>query len=153
MPRSSTTNTRLIIEYYHNDEGYSSAEIDQFVHVLRTIYAKTEVSHSRDFDQQYFAGITQEVSALTGNLRKNYAYIRLMQPRLDEVFTLEGNVLWNLDDKSMLLFVEGEYETTTNIFLFFRSDLPINFTGQETSEFGGLGIRSLSLRIAAKVYF
>ncbi len=165
LHHSFPSNTRLIIEYYHNDEGYSSAEIDQLVNVLQTIHAKTEFSHSNDFyfvsrrinstgnEQQYFAGVNQEVSALTGNLRKNYAYIRLMQPRLDEVFTLEGNVLWNLDDKSMLLFAEGEYETETNIFVFLRADIPVNFTGKETSEFGGLGVRNLSLRLGAKVYF
>ena len=152
LHHSFPSNTRLIIEYYHNDEGYSSAETDQLVNVLQTIHAKTDFSHN-DFYQQYFAGVNQEVSALTGNLRKNYAYIRLMQPRLDEVFTLEGNVLWNLDDKSMLLFAEGEYETETNIFVFLRADIPVNFTGKETSEFGGLGVRNLSLRLGAKVYF
>jgi len=156
LHHSFPSNIRLIIEYYHNDEGYSSAEVDELVDVLQTIgmrLGQTQPPVPNDFYQHYLVGVNQEVSALTGNLSKNYAYIRLMQPRLDERFTIEGNVLWNLDDSSMLLFAEGAYETTTNIFVFMRADAPVNFNGEDTSEFGGLGVRSLSLRLGGKVYF
>ena len=158
---SFSTNTRLIVEYCHNDEGYSSAEMDQLVDALRTIWrTRSHVGADSAFvrpdipnPDDDLVDVHQEISARTGNLRKNYVYVRLMQPRLDEVFSLEGNLLWNLDDRSMLLFAEGEYETATNISVSLRTDIPIDVAGEDTSEFGGLGVRSLSLRLGAKVYF
>ncbi|MGE5576734.1 MAG: hypothetical protein ACM3TT_05995 [Syntrophothermus sp.] len=123
--RNFASNTFLLLEYYHSQEGWNDQEVENYYKLLAAPL------------------ITPEVTALLqteiGDLRQNYLFFLARKPELIDSLTVGGSVLWNLDDQSYMLTPEIRYDLGQSACLLLNGNL---FRGERTTEFGSLPFRS-----------
>lgn len=127
------SNTTFIFEYYRNDTGFSSYEMEDYYSFIDTSFDEYLLTGNN-------ASLLECKTLQKGpygkmNPGKDYLYLRATkQDAFDIVyFNPSFTTIYNIDDKSFTLTPELLYNPVTNLELRFRTVL--NFGG-EYSEFG-----------------
>lgn len=123
----------VIIEYYHNDDGYSEAEQARFYGLVTAAHQLYEATA----DNSLYLRADQLSQGAYGQpqLGRNYLYARLTWKEPFELlsFTPGCTALVNLDDDSFSLSPEAVYSGLTNWELRLRFTL---LAGADFSEYG-----------------
>lgn len=121
-------NTNLVLEYYHNPEGYSSSE-------WRDYFEYLEFSGERYEDESLYRSYLLLGNAYfnLANFRQNYLFLRLNRPNVMDLFEISSNNIYNLDDTSLLMNVKIDYEGMRDLSLYVLGNF---FFGDADSEFG-----------------
>lgn len=125
--------TTYILEYYHNDAGFTKGEMTDYFSFVNQAY-NTYLSTGN-------AALIQKASALTqGNYAKNtvmqdYLYLRVSQQEPFDIlyFTPAFSSIVNLNDQSFQFIPELLYTGITNLELRFRTYFIV---GKGDTEFG-----------------
>ncbi len=138
-----------ILEFYHNDAGYSEAEMERFYQLVSDASAQyTNTSADNLFDP---ATLISASGYAKPQIRRNYLYIRMAQKEPFQVlyFTPGITAIINLDDKSYSLSPEAVYSGFTNWELRLRYS---HIAGEKFTEYGEkLNESKLELRV--RYYF
>ncbi len=137
-------NTNFVLEYYHNQEGYSSSEWEDYLEYLK-------FCGERYKDESLYRSYL-----LLGNayfdltsLRQNYLFLRFSKPDILDLFEVSSNNIYNLDDASLLMNVKIEYWGMKDLSLYLAGNL---FLGHADSEFG-MFYQSCTFSVGAKYFF
>ncbi len=122
------TNTTLIIEYLHNDDGLNAEQMSNFFDAI-----EDAVSGNDDLlpvIKQY-----QSESFSSQFLMKDYLYTKVSQPEPFNIlyFTPSVYILYNLNDNSEMIGGEFNYSRFNNLNLKLKYNMMF---GEENSEFG-----------------
>lgn len=127
----------LMVEYYHNQEGWNRQEAEAFFEYLETM-AKT--------NPEVIPALTAKKGELLAELRQNYLSCAISKTGLIEDLTLSGSILWNVDDRSYQARPAVQYDLSQNTYLEVSASL--NY-GNSRTEFGSLPFSSyISARLA-----
>ena len=125
--------TTYILEYYHNDAGFTKGEMTDYFSFVNTAY-NTYLSTGNAAPIQKAAALTQ------GNYAKNtvmqdYLYLRISQQEPFDIlyFTPAFSSIVNLNDQSFQFIPELLYTGVTNLDLRFRTYFIV---GKGDTEFG-----------------
>jgi len=138
-------NTTIIAEYYHNGIGLDKAEYTDYVNfVQRTVNSadKTAITQALGYSQGYFKGAT---------LMQDYLYLKVNQPEPFNLlyFTPSMFIIYNLDDRSLLLAAPLSYKPFTNSeFILW----PTFLVGNDRTEFGSKQFQQ-RLELRMQTYF
>ena len=121
-------NTNLILEYYHNQEGYNSSEWTDYLEYLKFCGERYED------DSLYvtYLLIGNTYFTLT-NLRRNYLFLRFSKSDIRDFFEVSWNNIYNLDDASLLINAKIDYQRMDDFSIYLSGDF---FLGDASSEFG-----------------
>lgn len=122
-------NTKVALEYFRNNEGYSDDEFDEFYNFLKTdsdLYLST-------FDTNIKNKLLKANKILSDRIRRNYLSLNFDRPFTFDDFNPHLGAIVNLDDNSFLLNGAVEYA--------FRDDTSITFdvkwyVGDDDTEYG-----------------
>jgi hypothetical protein len=121
-------NTNLILEYYHNQDGYSSSEWRDYSEYLKFCGERYED------ESLYFSYLLMGNAYFDPtNLRQNYLFFRLSKPNILDLLEISSNNVYNLDDASLLMNVKVDYQGMQDLSLYFLGNF---FLGDGDSEFG-----------------
>ena len=137
------------LEFYHNDAGYSEAEIDHFYQLVSDSSAQYSNTNANNFLVP--AASISDSGYAKPQIRRNYIYIRMTQKEPFEVlyFTPGITAIINLNDKSYSLSPEAIYSGFTNWQLRLRYS---RIDGGRFTEYGEkLNESKLELRV--RYYF
>ena len=141
-------NTRLtttIIEYYHSDFGYSTADITRF-----SDYLEENTLSSELVDLQDIASLAQSFF-FSKNIGQDYLYLKFSHPEPFDILYLTPTFqsIINLNDQSLLLSPIISYKPYTNSEFILWSTV---FLGDPDSEYG---IKSVawSSELWLRIYF
>jgi hypothetical protein len=130
----SEQDTTYILEYYHNAEGFSRAEIKDFIGFVDKSY-KTFVNTGND------SGLVRAKKLLDGpygkpNPARHYLYFRASQKEPFDIlyFTPAITSIMNLTDASLTVIPELTYSPITNLELRFRTAFLLGKKGTEYGE-------------------
>lgn len=114
-------NLTIMLEYYHNQAGWSQQEADDFNNYSGL--DKTDLSMIK-------------TSKLLADLRRNYLFLTFTKQNFlwDDV-TLSASVVWNMDDNSYVLTPMLRYDIGQNTYFGLNTNINL---GEPTSEFGSL---------------
>ncbi|EGJ50936.1 hypothetical protein [Desulfocurvibacter africanus] len=124
--------TTFIAEYYHNGEGYSPSEMDDYFTLIENGYAQyLETGNDRLLKRSNLAGQDFNQSSLG----RNYLYFRVSQKEPFDILYLTPTltVIANLGDHSFSINPEVSYLIRSDLELRTRLIMPF---GPEKSEFG-----------------
>jgi len=122
-----------IIEYYHNDHGYTVEEFERFYDLV----AQANDLYTRTGDTSLYQRANQVARGAYGQPQsgRNYLYVRVTQKEPFDLlyFTPGCTAIVNLDDESFSLSPEAVYTGVTNWEIKLRFSL---LHGSAVSEFG-----------------
>ena len=145
----SKTDITTILEFYHNDAGYSEIEMDRFYQLVSDANAQY-VSTGAD-------SLFRQASTISKNgyakpqAGQNYLYVRMIQKEPYELlyYTPGITAIFNLDDQSYSLNPEMIYTGFTNWNLRLRYS---RIEGGRFTEYGGKSNAS-KLELRVRYYF
>lgn len=119
------TDTTFIVEYYHNGQGYTESEAENFYNFIE-VATDPDLAVLRDTSKSY----------QQPNYMRNYMYLRASQkePFGWLYFSPAITSVVNLDDASYNLIPEVAYTGITNLELRFRLNLLYGKNGTEYGE-------------------
>lgn len=141
IPRQETVNNILlglrylserdatyILEYYHNEEGYTEEEMQTFYDFIQapaTTASQARLALARGYNKPQHM--------------RNYLYLRITQKEPFDIlyFTPGITLIHNLDDQSYTVSPEFSYTRITNLELRLRANL---FAGDDETEFGSKAV-------------
>jgi len=137
-------NTNFVLEYYHNQEGYSSSEWEDYLGYLK-------FCGERYKDESLYRSYLLLGNAYfdLASLRQNYLFLRFSKPDILDLFEVSSNNICNLDDASLLMNVKIEYGGMEDLSLYLAGNL---FLGHGDSEFG-MFYQSCTFSAGAKYFF
>ncbi|MCD6527711.1 MAG: hypothetical protein J7K75_12045 [Desulfuromonas sp.] len=138
-------NLTTILEFYHNDAGYSEAEMERFYQLINE--ANTLYSSSGDDSLFRKATVISRSGYAKPQLGRNYLYARIIHKEPFDLlyFTPALNAIINLDDDSYSLSPEAVYSGFSNWELRLRFS---HIAGETFTEHGEkLNEDKLELRI------
>ena len=137
-------NTNLVLEYYHNQEGYSSSEWRDYFEYLK-------LSGERYEDDSLYLSYLLMGNAYfnLANFRQNYLFLRLNRPNVMDLFEISSNNIYNLDDASLLMNVKIDYEGMRDLSLYVLGNF---FFGDRDTEFG-MFYQSRTFSAGAEYFF
>ena len=121
-------NTNLVLEYYHNQEGYDSSEWRDYFEYLKFCGERYE-------DESLYVPyllMGNTYFNLT-NFRQNYLFLRFSKPNVLDLFEVSSNNIYNLDAASLLMNVKIDYQGMQDLSFYISGTF---FLGAEDSEFG-----------------
>ena len=121
-------NTNLVLEYYHNQEGYSSSEWRDYFEYLKFCGERYE-DESLYFSYLLMGNAYFDLT----NFRQNYLFLRFSKPNILDLFEISSNNIYNLDDASLLMNVKIDYEGMQDLSVYVLGNF---FFGKGDSEFG-----------------
>jgi len=121
-------NTNLVLEYYHNQEGYSSSEWRDYFEYLKFCGERYE-DESLYFSYLLMGNAYFDLT----NFRQNYLFLRFSKPNILDRFEISSNNIYNLDDASLLMNVKIDYEGMQDLSVYVLGNF---FFGKGDSEFG-----------------
>lgn len=121
-------NTNLVLEYYHNQEGYSSSEWRDYFEYLKFCGERYE-DESLYFSYLLMGNAYFDLT----NFRQNYLFLRFSKPNILDRFEISSNNIYNLDDASLLMNVKIDYQGMQDLSIYVLGTF---FFGKEDSEFG-----------------
>jgi len=125
---SFSDNTNLVLEYYHNQEGYSSSEWRDYFEYLKFCGERYE-DESLYFSYLLMGNAYFDLT----NFRQNYLFLRFSKPNILDRFEISSNNIYNLDDASLLMNVKIDYEGMQDLSIYVLGNF---FFGKGDSEFG-----------------
>lgn len=134
-----------IIEYYHNDDGYTEQELNRFFELVGN--ADDLFTQTRDDSLYSKAASISEGAYGRSQIGRNYLYAKVTQKEPFDLlyFTPGFTAIINLDDKSFTLSPEAVYTGFTNWELRLRYSL---FVGSSFTDYGEkLNENKLELRV------
>lgn len=122
-----------IVEFYHNDDGYTEAETTRFFEKIDTGYSQFLATGDDTILQQ--ALVISESGYAKPQTGRDYLYVRLTWKEPFDIlyFTPGVTAIFNLDDESSSLSPELVYTGFTNWEMRLRLSL---LNGDEMSEYG-----------------
>ena len=126
-------NLTTILEFYHNDAGYSEAEMECFYQLINE--ANTLYSSSGDDSLFRKAAIISRSGYAKAQIGRNYLYARIIQKEPFDLlyFTPALSAIINLDDDSYSLSPEAIYSGFTDWELRLRFS---HIAGRGFTEYG-----------------
>jgi len=138
-----------ILEFYHNDAGYSEAEMDQFFQLVSD--ANTQYNSTGDDSLFQQAAIISKSGYAKPQVGRNYIYAKVTQKEPFDLlyFTPGITTIINLDDKSYSLSSEAVYTGFTNW------ELRLRYTRVEGGRFTEHGekLNESKLEMRVRYYF
>ena len=106
----------LTFEYLFNSLGYDNGEADQY-------YELRQNAADAYFSTGPLAGLSRQTLAQTADpglrfLRRHYLMLQVVHPDINDVLSLTGRWLWNMDDGSSRLYAGMVYSWGDHIELF-----------------------------------
>ena len=129
----TSRDTTYLLEYYHNGQGYSSQEMDDFFSFVDKGYSSytssgnsSLLNRAINLSQGAYGKMTSET---------NYLYLRISQKEPFDIlyFTPAITLIGNIDDQSFSITPEFVYTGFTNLELRFRTAF---ISGPKGTEFG-----------------
>jgi len=121
-------NTNLVLEYYHNQEGYSSSEWRDYFEYLKFCGERYE-DESLYFSYLLMGNAYFDLT----NFRQNYLFLRFSKPNILDRLEISSNNIYNLDDASLLMNVKIDYQGMQDLSIYVLGTF---FFGKGDSEFG-----------------
>jgi hypothetical protein len=106
-------NTNLILEYYHNQEGYSSSEWRDYFEFLK-LGGERYKDESRCVSYLLLGNTYFNLT----NFRQNYLFLRMSKPNIMDLFEISSNNIYNLDDASLLMNVKIDYQGMQDLSVY-----------------------------------
>jgi hypothetical protein len=138
-------NMTTILEYYHNDAGLTSSELNEYVVFLQ---AAANSGSSAAISQ----ALSIRKSAFSGpDLMQDYAYLKISWPEPFSLvdFTPAAFVIYSIDDNSAMVALSLSFDPVTNFELVVTPTLligaPLTLYGSKPYEF--------SASVLARYYF
>lgn len=119
--------TNVIIEYFHNGEGYSGAE---FRNLRRDLSASAE-GLTDPLLGPALQGFNADAVQLSGRMRRNYLFGRVAWSRLAQSLDLHLFLRWGLDDGAQVAGMLAEWPLGNNLALRASAEF---FDGPDGSE-------------------
>ncbi|MCG2824313.1 MAG: hypothetical protein L6364_11620, partial [Desulfobulbaceae bacterium] len=138
-----------IVEFYHNDDGYTEQETERFFQLVDQGYSQFLATGNDTLLQQ--AEVVSESGYSRAHSGRNYLYARITQKEPGDIlyFTPGITAIVNLDDQSLSLSPEIVYTGITNWEMRFRFSW---LNGAEMSEYGEKQ-NSNKLELRARYFF
>ena len=142
-------NITTILEYYHNDAGYSETQMDQFYQLVGNAY-DSFLSTGNDSLLQQAQAISKKGYARP-QIGRNYLYLRMTQKEpFDQLYFTPGiTAIINLDDSSYTVSPEAVYTGFTNWEMRLRYS---HIDGGRFTEYGEK-LNEKKLEIRLRYYF
>ena len=106
-------NTRVALEYFRNDEGYSDDEFDEFLSFIKN----EALIHRLIGDDFSRFKLLKASQILRDGIRRNYLSLNLDRPFTFDDFNPHLGTIINLDDGSFLLNGAIEYAVSDDIII------------------------------------
>jgi len=125
--------TTFIVEYYHNDTGFTEEEMKDYFSFINQAY-ETFTASGNDSLLQKALNLTEGNYGRMNPMR-DYLYIRISQKEPFDIlyFTPSVTGIFNINDKSFSLSPEVLYTGITNLELRLKTAF---LSGQRDSEYG-----------------
>ena len=138
-----------IVEFYHNDDGYTEQETERFFQLVDQGYSQFLATGNDTLLQQ--AEVVSESGYSRAHSGRNYLYARITQKEPGDILYLTPGItaIVNLDDRSLSLNPEIVYTGITNWEMRFRFSW---LNGAEMSEYGEKQ-NSSKLELRARYFF
>ena len=138
-----------IVEFYHNDDGYTEQETERFFQLVDQGYSQFLTTGNDTLLQQ--AEVVSESGYSKAQSGRNYLYARITQKEPFDIlyFTPGITAIVNLDDQSSSLSPEMVFTGITNWEMRFRFSW---LNGAEMSEYGEKQ-NSNKLELRARYFF
>lgn len=114
----------IIIEYYHNQEGWDKTETAHYFQYFNSLASDGRSS------------LLQDKLDLLGELCRNYLFLTINKRGVAEDLSISISGLYNMDDHSLQWIPRLEYQLGQNTFFIFMMNI---YTGDAQSEFGAIG--------------
>jgi len=144
----SGLNTTYILEYYHNEDGFTPNEMNLYFNLVDQAYSSF-ISTGSDSLMTEALGVSGNYGRI--NPMMDYLYLRISQSEPFNIlyFTPAITAIFNADDNSFNLTPELLYTGITNLELRLKTSL---ISGVDNSEFGEK-MYNLRLEFRARYYF
>ena len=125
--------TTFIIEYYHNDTGFTEDEMEDYFSFINAAY-ETYAASGNDSQLKRALSLTDDNYGKV-NPMKDYLYARVSQKEPFDIlyFTPSITGIVNINDKSFSISPEIMYTGITNLELRLKTSF---LSGQRNSEYG-----------------
>ena len=141
--------TTFIVEYYHNNTGFTDEEMQNYFSFINTAY-KTYTSSGNDNNLQKALDLTEGNYGRMNPMR-DYLYVRVSQKEPFNIlyFTPSITGIVNINDKSFSVSPELLYTGVTNLGLRLKTTF---LSGQSNSEYGEK-YNDCRIELMARYYF
>ena len=141
--------TTFIVEYYHNNTGFTDEEMQNYFSFINTAY-KTYTSSGNDNNLQKALDLTEGNYGRMNPMR-DYLYVRVSQKEPFNIlyFTPSITGIVNINDKSFSISPELLYTGVTNLGLRLKTTF---LSGQSNSEYGEK-YNDCRIELMARYYF
>jgi len=125
--------TTFIIEYYHNDTGFTDGEMEDYFSFINTAY-ETYISSGNDSQLKRALSLTDGNYGKVNSMR-DYFYARVSQKEPFDILYFTPSIagIVNINDKSFSISPEIMYTGITNLELRLKTSF---LSGQRNSEYG-----------------
>ena len=141
--------TTFIVEYYHNNTGFTDEEMQNYFSFINTAY-KTYTSSGNDNNLQKALDLTEGNYGRMNPMR-DYLYVRVSQKEPFNIlyFTPSITGIVNINDKSFSVSPELLYTGVTNLELRLKTTF---LSGQNYTEYGEK-YNDCRIELMARYYF